>query len=69
MNQIHYDALYCGDNVIPESLRKNQSQKQVGGAAMTQPPLPLYQLGALVCALLMPILKCNYIQSPVSAIA
>lgn len=33
MNQIHYDALYCGDNVVPEPMRKNESQKQGGGAA------------------------------------
>lgn len=31
MNQIHYDALYCGINVVPESMRKNESQKQGGG--------------------------------------
>lgn len=32
MNQIYYDALYCGDDVVPESMRKNKSQKQGGGA-------------------------------------
>lgn len=39
MNQIHYDALYCGDNVVPESMKKIWSQKQ-GGGAMSDPTMP-----------------------------
>lgn len=39
MNQIHYDALYCGINVVPESMRKNESQKQ-GGGAVSEPTTP-----------------------------
>ncbi|OWK18121.1 hypothetical protein Celaphus_00009159 [Cervus elaphus hippelaphus] len=45
MKQIYYDTLYCRDNVVPESMRKNESQNRVSISSGAQGfKTPFYSL-------------------------